>query len=105
MHLAAPIAKAHNGEIIALAVINVPQNLPINEGMRFVDQKAPLMKMAVQYGRKIGVPTRTAMRIAHRTSDGIVTSAEKQRASLILMGWKGYTSMEGIHEHPRSNLW
>ena len=92
MHLAAPIAKAHNGEIIALAVINVPQNLPINEGMRFVDQKAPLMKKAVQYGRKIGVPTRTAIRIAHRTSDGIVTLAEKQRASLILMGWKGYTS-------------
>ena len=92
MDLAAPIAKAHNGEIIVLAVINVPQNLPIHEGMRFIHHKAPLMKKAVQYGQKIGVPTRTAMRIAHRTFDGIVTSAEKQKASLILMGWKGYTS-------------
>jgi len=92
MDLAAPIAKAHNGEIVVLVVINVPRSLPVHEGMRFIHHKAPLMKKATQYGQKIGVPTRTAIRIAHRPSDGIITSAEKQKSSLILMGWKGYTS-------------
>jgi nucleotide-binding universal stress UspA family protein len=32
------------------------------------------------------------MRIAHRVSDGIIAAAEQQKASLILMGWKGWTS-------------
>lgn len=92
LDLAAPIARAHNGELIALGVIEVSQNLPIHEGMRFIHHKTPLLKQAVSYGNKIGIPTRTAMQIAHRTSDGIIRAAEKQRASLILMGWKGYTS-------------
>ncbi len=48
MKLAAPVAKAYNGEIIVLGVIDVPQNLPIHEGMRFVHHKTPLLKQAVQ---------------------------------------------------------
>lgn len=92
LDLAAPIARAHDGELIVLGVIDVPRNLPVHEGMRFIHHKTPLLKDAVTYGQKLGVPTRTAMQIAHRTSDGIINAAEKQNASLILMGWKGYTS-------------
>jgi len=92
MKLAAPIAKAHNGEIIVLGVIDVPQNLPIHEGMRFVHHKTPLLKQAVQYGNSVQIPTRSAIRIAHRVYDGILRTAEEENASLILMGWKGYTT-------------
>ncbi len=92
MKLAAPVAKAHNGEIIVLGVIDVPQNLPIHEGMRFVHHKTPLLKQAVQYGNSVQIPTRSAIRIAHRVYDGILRTAEEEKASLILMGWKGYTT-------------
>ena len=92
MKLAAPIAKANNGEIIVLGVIDVPQNLPIHEGMRFVHHKTPLLKQAVQYGNSEQIPTRSAIRIAHRVYDGILRTAEEENASLILMGWKGYTT-------------
>ncbi len=92
MDIAAPIARARGGEIIALAVVDVPRSLPIHEGMRFIHHKQPLLRAATAYGHKIGVPVRTAMRIAHRVSDGIIRAAEKQRASLIVMGWKGFTS-------------
>jgi amino acid transporter/nucleotide-binding universal stress UspA family protein len=92
MKLAAPIAKARNGEIVVLGVIDVPQNLPIHEGMRFVHHKTPLLKEAVQYGNSVQVPTRSAIRIAHRVYDGILRTAEEEKASLILMGWKGYTT-------------
>jgi amino acid transporter/nucleotide-binding universal stress UspA family protein len=92
MKLAAPIAKANNGEIIVLGVIDVPQNLPIHEGMRFVHHKTPLLKQAVQYGNSVQIPTRSAIRIAHRVYDGILRTAEEESASLILMGWKGYTT-------------
>ncbi|NIM20245.1 MAG: amino acid permease [Candidatus Latescibacteria bacterium] len=92
MQLGAPIARANEAEIIVLGVIEVPQSLPIHEGMRFIHHKAPLLKQAVQYGKKVDVPTRTALRIAHRVSDGILTAAVEHKASLVLMGWKGYTT-------------
>jgi amino acid transporter/nucleotide-binding universal stress UspA family protein len=92
LDLAAPIAKERGGELIVLGVVDVPRNLPIHEGMRFVHHKTPLLREAVSYGQKIGVPVRTSVRIAHRVSDGILAAAEQQKATLILMGWKGWTS-------------
>jgi amino acid transporter len=92
MKLAVPIAKANDGEIIVAGVIDVPQNLPVHEGLRFVHHKTPLLKEAIQYGTEQGVVTRPELRIAHRVYDGILTAAESENASLILMGWKGYTT-------------
>ena len=92
MKLAIPFVKANNGEIIVLGVINVPQNLPIHEGMRFVHHKTPLLKNAIQYAQEHGVHARPAIRIANRIYDGILRAAEEERVSLIFMGWKGYTT-------------
>ena len=39
-----------------------------------------------------GAETRSAIRIAHRIHDGIIQAADSEKASLVLMGWKGYTS-------------
>ncbi len=92
VEFAAPIARAHGGEIVALAVVKVPRSLPIHEGMRFVHHKQPLLREAAALGRRLGVPVRPALRVAHRVSDGILRAAEKHRARLIVMGWKGWTS-------------
>jgi len=92
MKLAIPIAKAHEGEIIVLGVIDVPINLPAHEGMRFVHHKTPLLRKAVEYGNEQGVETRSAIRIAHQVWDGILHAAQGEKVTLILMGWKGYTT-------------
>ncbi len=92
LDLAAPLARARGGEIIALSVIDVPRSLPIHEGMRLVHHKQPLLRAASAYAQKLNVPLRTSIRIAHRPADGILRTAEKQKATLILMGWKGFTS-------------
>ena len=92
MKLAIPIAKARQGEIIVLGVIDVPITLPPHEGMRFVHHKAPLLKKAIEYGEEQGVETRSAIRIAHQVWDGILHAAETEKATLVLMGWKGYTT-------------
>ncbi|MBU0545030.1 MAG: universal stress protein [Proteobacteria bacterium] len=92
MKLAIPIAKAHAGEIIVLGVIDVPINLPPHEGMRFVHHKTPLLRKAIEYGNEQGVETRSAIRIAHQVWDGIIHAAEAEKATLVLMGWKGYTT-------------
>jgi amino acid transporter/nucleotide-binding universal stress UspA family protein len=92
MKLAIPIAKAHEGEIIVLGVVDVPINLPPYEGMRFVHHKTPLLRKAIEYGNERGVETRSAIRIAHQVWDGILHAAEAEKATLVLMGWKGYTT-------------
>jgi amino acid transporter/nucleotide-binding universal stress UspA family protein len=92
MKLAIPIAKAHKGEIIVLGVIDVPVNLPPHEGMRFVHHKTPLLRKAIDYGNEQGVETRSAVRIAHQVWDGILHAAEAEKANLVLMGWKGFTT-------------
>jgi len=60
--------------------------------MRFVHHKTPLLKNAIQYGKANGVETRSAIRIAHQVWDGVIQAANAEKASLILMGWKGYTT-------------
>ena len=92
MKLAIPLAKAQKGEIIVLGVIDVPINLPPHEGMRFVHHKTPLLKKATQYGKEQGIEIRSAVRIAHQVWDGILHAAEAEKATLILMGWKGHTT-------------
>jgi nucleotide-binding universal stress UspA family protein len=92
MKLAIPLARAYQGEIVVLGVINIPINLPPHEGMRFVHHKMPLLRKAIEYGKEEGVETRSAIRIAHQVWDGVIQAAEAEQASLILMGWKGYTT-------------
>jgi amino acid transporter/nucleotide-binding universal stress UspA family protein len=92
MELAIPLAKAHKGEIIVLGVVDIPINLPPHEGMRWIHHKTPLLKTAIRFGREQGVETRSALRIAHHVYDGIIEAAVTEKASLVLMGWKGYTT-------------
>jgi nucleotide-binding universal stress UspA family protein len=60
--------------------------------MRFIQSRSPLLKKAVQHGTKHNVPTRSILRIAHQIYDGILQAAEAEEASLIIMGWKGFTT-------------
>lgn len=92
MRMAIPLAKAYGGEIIVLGVVDVPINLPPHEGMRWVHHKTPLLKKAIRFGKEQGVETRSAIRIAHRIYDGIIQTAVAEKVSLVLMGWKGYTT-------------
>jgi len=92
INLAMSIAKANQSDIVVLGVIDVPGNLPPHEGMRFVHHKTPLLKKAVEYGKQHGVEIQSAIRIAHQVWDGILHAAETEKATMILMGWKGYTS-------------
>jgi amino acid transporter/nucleotide-binding universal stress UspA family protein len=89
---AAPIARAHKGHIIALAVVNVPRQLPIHEGLRYLHHKDRLFRLARERAKRRGVPIETEVVIAHHVHDGILSAARRLRSDLLLMGWKGYTN-------------
>ncbi|KPL03210.1 MAG: hypothetical protein AMJ90_03605 [candidate division Zixibacteria bacterium SM23_73_2] len=92
LDFAIPLAKKYNGEIVALAVVYVPFQLPIHEGLRFVHNKRPLLKSAVEYARSKNIKIESDIKVAHRVADGILSSVEEEKASLLLMGWKGFTN-------------
>ncbi|MFQ5889206.1 MAG: amino acid permease [Gemmatimonadota bacterium] len=88
----APIARARGGRIIALAVVEVPRQLPIHEGLRFGHHKEPLFKLAREYASTHRIHLDTDLVIAHHVYDGILEAARRHQADLLMMGWKGYTN-------------
>jgi amino acid transporter len=92
LDLATPIARAHNGRIVTLAVVEVPRQLPIHEGMRFAHHKDRLFRQAREYAVEHRIPLDTDLVIAHHVHDGILDAARRLDADLMVMGWKGYTN-------------
>jgi nucleotide-binding universal stress UspA family protein len=81
--------------VIAIAVVVVPRQLPIHEGLQFMHQKESLFKEARKFAAEHQVMLETDCVIAHHTHDGIITAAERYRADLLVMGWKGHTDTRG----------
>jgi len=92
LDFAIPLAQRYDGEIVALVVVDVPFQLPIHEGLRFIQHKRPLLRAAAEYAKERGVEIESDIKLAHRVADGILSSAEEEGASLLLMGWKGFTN-------------
>lgn len=92
LDLAIPVARSKNAEIIATAVVKVPFQLPINEGLKYVERQMPTIDAAKHYAASSGTELSSDVRVAHRVENGILSAADQDRTDLILMGWKGYTS-------------
>jgi amino acid transporter/nucleotide-binding universal stress UspA family protein len=88
---AAPVARARGRRLVAVTIVAVPPQLPIHEGMRFTHHKEPLLRAAQQYASQHDIRVETDLVIAHRVWEGIFEAAQRHRADVLVMGWKGYT--------------
>lgn len=91
LDLAFPIIREYGGEIVALAVVQLPEEMPRQEGMAYAKHKHPLLQDALLYAEQNGVPLSTDIRLAYHLPRTIARVAKELNASLIIMGWKGYT--------------
>ncbi len=89
--LALPLAKQRNLKLVATTVVLVPRQLPIYEGLFLREKRQPLLDLAKEYAKQHNVEIGTDFVIAHRPEQGIVQAAERHRADILLMGWKGFT--------------
>ncbi len=87
-----PVAAARGLRLVAITVVEVPQQLPIHEGLRFSHHKEPLLRAAREYGAEHGITIDTDLVIAHKVQDGLLQAAGRHRADLLVMGWKGFTN-------------
>ena len=89
---ACPIARAYDRRVVAITVVVVPRQLPIHEGLRLTHHREPLLRQAREYGEAHGIEIETDLIIAHHAHHGILEAANRHRADMLLMGWKGYTN-------------
>lgn len=92
MDFAYPVAKDRGIKLVAVAVVKVPRQMPIHEGMRFAHHKEPLFNAAREYMRKRDGELETDLVIAHQPEDGLLAAIERHKASALVMGWKGFTN-------------
>ncbi len=82
-------AQANQGELFALHVINVPQQIGITDGRTFLRQGRPILEEVIEVGREFGVPVRTMLRLGRDLGDSIIEVAREREVDLMVLGWPG----------------
>ncbi len=92
--MACHLAKPHGeeAEVVVVSVVEVPIQLSIEEGLRFVPQRESLLRKAQIVGAQHGVRVRTEVRIAHKADQALIRMARQEEADLLILGWKGHSS-------------
>ena len=93
LRLAIPMAKGRGGDVIVTNIITVPGQLPLRQGMEYVDTRSrPLFEMADEVAKELEYPIFKDLRIAHKVENGILSAAEEYAVDQVLMGWKGFST-------------
>ncbi|MGD2205508.1 MAG: amino acid permease [Anaerolineae bacterium] len=89
--LGAAIAKAHDGELLALHVVRVPVQLSISNGRMFLREGRPILDEVIRQAKEVDVPVHTMIRLDRHIGRAIVETAQEREVDLMLLGWPGYT--------------
>jgi uncharacterized hydrophobic protein (TIGR00271 family) len=86
--LAAALAGAGDGEVLAMYIEVVPRQLPLSNGWRIAEQAWSLVERAREIVAAAGVPVHSMIRVSHNAALGIIEAAREIEASVIIMGWR-----------------
>ena len=92
LDISIPIAKARSGDLIVNTTVEVPIQLPIQEGMKYINHRMPLLRTAQAYAQKQNFRMVSDIRVAHRVDEGILSAVSDEHADLLVIGWKGFTT-------------
>jgi uncharacterized hydrophobic protein (TIGR00271 family) len=100
LHLAGILARQQNGEVLALQVVTVPDQVPLEEGRHGAAISRVLLERAMAQAKKEDFSIQTMTRVAHSIADGILDTAREEAVDMILLGWRGYTRSAGASMGP-----
>lgn len=80
-----------DGEVIVVSVVEVPVQLDISEGLKFVSQREAVLRAAEQIGEQHKVRLRTEVRVAHKTAQALLRMAHQEPADVLIIGWRGFS--------------
>lgn len=91
VQIAAAVARQHDGEVVALSVVAVPDTLPLREGRKLLHRSEHVLNLAQRAGEKLGVEVAIVARIGHSVSKAILETIAEEKPALLVMGWRGWT--------------
>jgi len=102
--LGARVARARNGELSLLHVVEIPRNLP-PKAIRFgfVDERIRGLQALARIGEGLGVDTRPVVKIGHKVYEIILDTIREEAVNLLIMGWRG-ARIEGDRRVLGSNI-
>ncbi|MCJ7737767.1 MAG: amino acid permease [Anaerolineae bacterium] len=96
VRLAGQIAKAKNGDIVALQVTVVPESLPLETGRRRAANQQAVFEQALAFAEQTGLPISTMTRASRSVAQGILETAGESAIDLIIIGWQEPKRRGGI---------
>lgn len=94
-HIGSIIARANEGEVLALHVVRVPYQLTLGDGRSRLKHGRPYLETVIEQAKQLDVPVHTMIRLGRKVDDAVRKTAEENASDLILLGWPGYTNTAG----------
>jgi len=92
IELASQIATDRSGEIVALRVAVVPEQLAPRREDPYVERERRILEQAHGTALNYDVPVTSLVRVGHDAARAVLETARERDCDLIILGWKGYTS-------------
>lgn len=93
--VAATIAKAQKGEVLALHVIGVPGPLGIDEGRRFIESARRCIEPVRESADELHVPVHSVVRLSRDVVEAIRDTARENETNLILLRYGAPPTVRG----------
>ena len=83
------LLAAKGGEIIALHVVNTPEQVDFRTALSDSGQSLELLERTAQWPTETGVKVKPVIRASHKLGMGIVHAAEEEGCQITVMGYAG----------------
>ncbi|MFP8952516.1 amino acid permease [Natrialbaceae archaeon A-arb3/5] len=109
LSLASVVAKANDGRVEAVHIVEVPDQTPLEEGsehLRRIDAESQeLMEQVRESTETLDVPVDVRTVVSHRSFEEVFNVAQREQADTVVMGWgPGRPWSAGRAERPRDEL-
>jgi amino acid transporter/nucleotide-binding universal stress UspA family protein len=90
--IALALAMKHKANIIFLYVIELLEGEKLKKGIKLTDKAEEIMQQAQSFAEESGIPSKSIIKISHRTSKGIFDTYLEENCNFILMDRKKSSS-------------
>jgi glucosyl-3-phosphoglycerate synthase len=94
VRIGADLLDPRTGELTALGIVEVPEEVALSEGATQARQARRLLQRVLDYAPP-GTTIRPLVRIGRRAAEGIVEAARETDADLLIFGWGGRAGGRG----------
>jgi APA family basic amino acid/polyamine antiporter len=95
IRLAVGLAGGEGGEVLALRVVTLPPQVPLQDGARMAAGMESVFSLSLGAEDTGPVTLTPVTRVARSVSQGIIDAATEEKCDLILLSWEGYTETKG----------